>query len=457
VLSFANAKASPRQRTVAGAIMIGLTVAMLVAFPFAHMRVGDAPAVTPIVASISICAYLLTAYLMFSQYVSSRFIPLAVLGGAYLFSGIVLVPELIAFPGIIKPHGLGGGLQATMWLRAIRSAAFPFLTLLYLAAEKRFPARSEPQDRPAVLLPIVLTVVAAATAIAVFVYLRSSAFPVLAFGTTQLAGFRTGVWEAVVTLGFASLGLVLILTRGQSVTQLWLMVALTASCFSAVMAVLAGTRLSVGWYLSLVDGLVMASAILMIFLGEIHSMYDRLTRMATIDGLTGVGNRRLFEDRFDSAYRHAVRHSMPLALIMIDVDFFKRYNDCYGHLAGDDCLRAVASGARLSLTRSLDTIVRYGGEEFAVILPETTARGAEVVAERIRHRVAWLELPHSGSPVAPIVTVSVGVTSLAPRSGETIAEVIARADAALYRAKALGRNRVMVVERPEIPEVAQLA
>ncbi len=437
--------------------MVMLAAILLGSFVFSHWRIGDAPAIIPIVGTLVTCADFLTAYLMFSQYISNRYLPLGILGAAYVSSGILAVAGVALFPGIVA-HPMRDEFDLTMWLRVAQAVIFALVTLGYLWAEKRFPARgSEYGERPSYLVPIIVGTALATLVVVAILVLRLESLPRLAFGSFAIAGLRSGVWEPVVALLVVTLGATLIVTRAQSVTQLWLMVALLALCCSAISQLFAHSRVGIVWYVSLADTVVTATAILTTFLGEIHSMYDRLTKMATIDGLTGVGNRRMFEDRMESAYRHAIRHESALAIIMIDVDFFKRYNDCYGHLAGDDCLRSVASAARLSLTRSLDTIVRYGGEEFAIILPETSARGAEVVAERVRHRVAWLELEHRGSPVAPIVTVSVGVTSLEPGAGETTAELIARADAALYRAKADGRNRVVVVERPGIPQVVALA
>lgn len=126
---------------------------------------------------------------------------------------------------------------------------------------------------------------------------------------------------------------------------------------------------------------------------------------------------------------------------MIDVDFFKRYNDRYGHQAGDACLQAVARAVQQALLRGTDLVARYGGEELAVILPDTDADGIRVVAERVVAAVAALGLPHAESDAAPQVTVSVGAVSAVPDQRDTGAQLLASADAALYRAKAAGRNR----------------
>lgn len=166
-----------------------------------------------------------------------------------------------------------------------------------------------------------------------------------------------------------------------------------------------------------------------------------LERLSTQDGLTGIANRRRFDDALENEWRRARRDGTPLALLMIDVDFFKRYNDHYGHLAGDDCLRRVAGALREGVKRPADLVARYGGEEFAVLLGNTDGAGAAVVAERLRQIVELLAIPHARNEVADCVTVSLGSGAARPRGADTPATLVAAADAALYEAKRAGRNR----------------
>jgi diguanylate cyclase (GGDEF)-like protein len=173
---------------------------------------------------------------------------------------------------------------------------------------------------------------------------------------------------------------------------------------------------------------------------------DELQRLATRDGLTSVANRRSFDDTLNTEWRRASRESRALSLLMIDVDYFKRYNDTYGHLGGDDCLRRVAEAMADVVKRASDSVARYGGEEFAILMPATEPDGAMVVAERIRAAVEALALPHAGSEVADHVTVSIGVASIQSTSEGAPARLIAAADAALYRAKHAGRNRAVMAE-----------
>ena len=176
---------------------------------------------------------------------------------------------------------------------------------------------------------------------------------------------------------------------------------------------------------------------------------EELQRLATRDGLTSIANRRSFDETLNTEWRRASRESRALSLLMIDVDFFKPYNDTYGHQSGDDCLRQIAAAMTGVVKRASDCVARYGGEEFSILMPATELGGARIVAERIRAAVEALRLPHSGSAVAEHVTVSIGVACMhIAAGGEPAAQLIAAADAALYRAKHAGRNRIELAETP---------
>lgn len=173
---------------------------------------------------------------------------------------------------------------------------------------------------------------------------------------------------------------------------------------------------------------------------------EELKRLATRDGLTGVANRRSFDDTLEAEWLRGTRDVKPLSLVLIDVDHFKRYNDAFGHQGGDACLKNIAAALTASCHRSADLIARYGGEEFAAILPGTTASGALTVAERIRADVAALALPHPGNEGIGRVSISLGVATVVPDRTLELKELIEAADRALYAAKGAGRNRAMHVE-----------
>ena len=165
-----------------------------------------------------------------------------------------------------------------------------------------------------------------------------------------------------------------------------------------------------------------------------------LEQLATRDGLTGLANRRCFDDTMKAEWSRALRQQQPLSLLMVDVDNFKAYNDANGHLGGDECLKRIA-GAVASEMRANDLVARYGGEEFAVILPNQALKGAAIVAERIRCRVEALRLPLEPG-ICGHVTVSIGAATALASNDSAACQLVATADAALYRAKHMGRNRI---------------
>lgn len=173
---------------------------------------------------------------------------------------------------------------------------------------------------------------------------------------------------------------------------------------------------------------------------------DLLRSMALIDGLTHVANRRHFDATLEAEMRRCARARRPLALLMIDVDFFKRFNDRYGHLAGDASLQAVAGVLKSGLTRSHDQVARFGGEEFTCILPETPLEGALQKALQLEQDVRALAIPHADSDAAGILTISIGVAVLQPVMAETPAELTERADTQLYLAKRAGRGQVSAMQ-----------
>jgi diguanylate cyclase (GGDEF)-like protein len=183
---------------------------------------------------------------------------------------------------------------------------------------------------------------------------------------------------------------------------------------------------------------------------HLGSAIEKLHLISTQDGLTGVPNRRHFDETLAREWRRASRSQHPLSLLMLDVDCFKAFNDTAGHQAGDDCLRDVARTLAASLQRAGDVLARYGGEEFAVLLPETDAAHAEHLAETLRRRIESLGIPHPGSPTGTL-TASIGASTVVPSADATGCEALLRAaDAALYDAKRAGRNRV-AARRPSGP------
>ncbi|MFH1035174.1 MAG: diguanylate cyclase [Pseudomonadota bacterium] len=209
------------------------------------------------------------------------------------------------------------------------------------------------------------------------------------------------------------------------------------------------------WILTLLTLLTLVMVGLFIFrpmarrirndMAELSASAEAFEQLSLTDGLTGLDNRRALDRRLDEEWRRAWRNEEYLALLMLDIDFFKKYNDRYGHQEGDRALKAVAQAFQSCLRRAGDRAARYGGEELAALLASTDLAGAGVLAEEVRRRVEELNLEHGDSPISPVLTVSLGVAAARPRPGSRPQELLKAADQALYRAKDAGRNRVEVM------------
>lgn len=177
---------------------------------------------------------------------------------------------------------------------------------------------------------------------------------------------------------------------------------------------------------------------------ELETANQQLQALSATDGLTGLANRRAFDQQWAEEWQRASRQGVPLAVAMLDVDQFKLYNDHYGHQAGDVCLRILAQTMANTVHRSGEMVARYGGEEFVIILPGQSGAEALAAMERIRAAVQGLGLPHAKATVAGVVTISIGVASCVPQHGQDAASLVQAADAALYQAKHQGRNKVVL-------------
>lgn len=177
--------------------------------------------------------------------------------------------------------------------------------------------------------------------------------------------------------------------------------------------------------------------------GQLQAQSLEMQRLSYNDGLTGLANRRRFDQALTLNWALAQRNRSSVALIMCDVDYFKPYNDHYGHLQGDEALRKVGAAIRSAVTRQSDLAARYGGEEFAILLPDTDENGAREIAERVQKELNALAIPHAASMIGPQLTVSLGIAATVPGTQQQARQLVQRADEALYAAKAAGRNRIM--------------
>jgi two-component system chemotaxis family response regulator WspR len=176
---------------------------------------------------------------------------------------------------------------------------------------------------------------------------------------------------------------------------------------------------------------------------QLLEMNLELRRLSNLDGLTGLANRRYFDEYLGAEWQRALREQRDIALMMVDVDHFKRYNDTYGHLAGDGALKQVALALQGTADRSTDLAARYGGEEFSLVMPNTSLGGARLIGEKLRRAVAALAVEHKASTTGDILSVSIGAATMVPQHGTTFTALVDAADRNLYAAKHQGRNQVV--------------
>ena len=460
------------ERRFACAAMAACTLAFLVLAPLAKLPLTPLPAFIAIYQSAQLISDLITAIFLFGQRHLSRANALGVLAGGYLFAALMSTVHALTFPGLFSPAGLlGAGPQTTAWLYMFWHGGFPLFVVAYAAYE---PAEHPPHAGAAAILGMAGLALAAACGLALLAILGQHDLPALMNGnryTSVMIAVVSGVW----LLNLIAL-VALSRRRPYCVVDLWLIVAMYGFLFDiALSAMLNAGRYDLGFYAGRIFGFLAASLVLVVLLVENSALYlqlvksresDRakaaeLERLSTLDPLTGIANRRAFELALDQEWRRMMRHKTALSLLMIDVDFFKRFNDAYGHVAGDRCLRAVAQVLAGRARRAGEMAARYGGEEFAVLLPQVDIADAVMLAELTCASVREQNIPHEGSTVAPCVTISIGVASIADLplfaaalcregaiSGATVFVEIA--DHALYRAKMAGRNRVVAAGKDDM-------
>ena len=304
-----------------------------------------------------------------------------------------------------------------------------------------------------VIIPILLIGLASS-----FSAQRHRIYPPLAMVASTILGLGVSAIQIIATLGgvsilFPCLMLTIIFIYFMAGLIFYHAVVANAVVMLAYLA--AGTALQLPGREFAYDALAMVAA--NVFGASVVYMHEKTSRMRFLeacllrelvarDGLTGIQNRRMFDQHIERVWQQAVREEERVAVLLADVDCFKDYNDRYGHQAGDECLRAVAVSLSQCARRPLDFVARYGGEEFAVVLYEASREYVAEVLTRIQRSIAELNIPHDASRVASRLTVSIGAAFILPSSSRTPEGLIQLADEALYSAKEQGRNRVVVME-----------
>jgi len=448
-----------RQRLAALAGVLLFAIASLALTPIAGLPLAASLSTFAVIMTAAIGANGMTAFLLFSQYRTTRSPAIAVLALAYGCTAAVMIPYFLTYPGMFGNVALlGAGPNASSWLWVLWHAGFIALLIGYIVARRRSEgavafSRRFVRTMYAVTIPLAIAAVAA--------LLWLLALPPLNAGGHWTPLFAMALAPAVLVLAVAALTALLRETRLRSMIDLWLAVAISATIFDIYLTLVGGGRFTLGWYSARAEVFLTAIAVLAIFVYQIDRMYGALARTAShldeqahIDGLTGIANRRRFDEDGVRVVATALRRGTSLAVLMVDIDFFKAYNDTFGHLAGDDCLRHIAHLIRTQVPRPGDLVARYGGEEFVAILVDTNSAGALIVAERIRSAVEAAKIAHAPSSGQPYVTVSIGASELEPARGSTLDAMVGRADDALYGAKNSGRNRIAAAPVPQLtPEL----
>ncbi|WGS53384.1 GGDEF domain-containing protein [Paraburkholderia sp. D15] len=439
-----------RHRLAACAVSGVLLGTVLAVLPVASRPVATVAPFLPLFTMAVIATEGLTAFLLWTQFMITRAAFLAALAGAYVYTASTVAVQLLAFPGVFSPTGLlGASPQSAVWIWAFWHGGSPLLVVVALWARWRYPVPLTAQGAAArigsalLLGPLLLSLLLCYVAIR-----HADWFPSLVEGGSYQRRLHSPSGIGLALLSAAAFVCLVATTRLRTMLDLWLGVAMLAGLGDIVVTLAANSRFSVGWYVARVASVMASSTVLGVLIWEISHLYRelhkanaRLSEFASRDGLTGLYNRRYFDERYPEALTRAQAAPYPLTVMMVDIDHFKRFNDTLGHLHGDDTLTAVAAVLQASLRRSGDFIARYGGEEFVVVLPDCGAQLASQLAERLRVAVVQRGVPAPFTP-AGRVTVSVGVATTRASQAATPEVLLAQADAALYRAKEAGRNRV---------------
>ena len=458
-------------RFALGAIAISVVV-FLAVVPFVTTQLAPVPAFIPAYESALVICDLITAVLLFGQFNILRSRALFVLACGYVYTAVFAFAHALSFPDVFSPTGLlGAGPQTTVWLYMFWHAGFPLFVVLYarfksteLAAAHAGDADGRPSRGSGVVITIgIAAVVAVVIGCVLFATAGRDLLPVLIVDNR----FSPALSVLLGCIWLLSLHALVYLwsRRSHTVLDIWLLVVMFAWLADiALSAVLNAGRFDLGWYVGRGYGLVAASFLLIVMLIESGTHYARLAQLSAElkaanesleqlslhDALTGLANRRYFDAYLASQIAVARRHKRVLALILCDIDAFKAYNDEFGHQAGDECLKLVATALRSCCRRPADMAARYGGEEFAIVLPDTEMAGAIRIAETAREVFSRLNIRQANPAAFSAVSISGGVAVLLQSIDLTPADLIAAADRALYEAKARGRNRMVAVE----PEAA---
>ncbi|GGG26032.1 GGDEF domain-containing protein [Paenibacillus abyssi] len=392
-----------------------------------------------------------------------------ILACTYLYTGLIIIPHILTFPGVFSDTGLlGAGNQSAVWLWVFWHGGFPIGIIAYLLVDQL----DRQEDPPQRVIPLAAGMVTVTILIVLLWYVLSTMgndwLPAIIEKNNYSILLTSGVGAVVWLLNCSAFILLIWLRRGKNVLTLWLTVAVFAFLLDVTVTLFAGARYSLGWYTARLNSLVAATVVICSIIYEVNKLYirlvkqhvqlvesqdelrsanEKLTKLSNLDGLTGIPNRRRFDEMLARELHESAGKNSPLSLLMLDIDCFKTYNDHYGHLGGDAVLKRVALIIEDSLTGTTGIAARYGGEEFAVILPRLDVEHTQRIGERIRAAVEAEQILHKASIVGNFITVSIGAFTMLPAQNTEFEEMVAFADQALYSSKSDGRNRVTAFDQ----------
>lgn len=441
--------AERRHRWAAAIAAVVLVCLAFAAWPYLTTQAAVLGPFVPIFATSVTLTEALTALLLWTQYRACGRLYFAALASAYAFTSVTAAWHLAVYPGVfVSAVSKDAGRQTAIWIWLLWRGGFACLVTLALATRPWLPVPTAAWRRSFGLGLIACSIGLSITLCRSAIVARATLPNLVASEGTYRHLSANPATLVVAGICIAALGIHIFATRVRTLMDLWLAVALFAGLADVALTLGAGARYSLGWYAARIASMVAASALLGMLMFETSRTYSKLAdahrtlkAFSVRDGLTGVFNRAYFDEHYQSELAQAAKAASALTILLVDVDHFKHFNDAFGHLAGDECLRRIARTLDSGLTRRGEFVARYGGEEFVVVLPASDERTGSATAERLRLAVAGLEMPASSTGFS-FVTVSIGQASSDSGASAGPANLLAAADAALYRAKTLGRNRV---------------
>jgi diguanylate cyclase (GGDEF)-like protein len=423
--------AAPGHRV--GAAIIAVLMVGLFALAVTHGReaMPVLPAFLPTATTLWIVADLFTAFLLLGQFSVTGIWGYIGIAAAYATCGLLSIPYLAFSPAAFDhPDAVTRQVSIATWVAW--QVLFPLTIVAWSILDPKLSRRVAGRTSVArLIVTAIASVVVCVALVEIAVGLLPASFAFNAFA------------RAAIAINVIALALMWARSPKVTVLTVWLSISLFFPVLEALLTMTTNARYDVGWYIGNIEALLAATVVFFVLLGEGLRLHRKLVRIASSDVLTGLCNRRSADEYLAQTIRRVRARGGSVALLLIDIDDFKPYNDRYGHIAGDLAMCAVADALRACVSREADLVTRYGGEEFVVVLPDCTLAGAQAMAERMRARVAALAIGHAGSRTGTSVTVSIGVAQSEDLTAA--GSLLELADKALYEAKRAGRNRCAVV------------